>query len=67
MLNVGRTGASVVLSWPAAGFAGFTVQSRTNLVLGTWQNTGATVVLTNGQYQVTLPTTGATMYYRLKR
>jgi hypothetical protein len=55
------------LSWPLDS-AGFTVQSRTNLILGNWVNvTLPTPQIVGGQWQVTLPVTASTpsTFYRL--
>jgi hypothetical protein len=49
------TPANLTLTWPL-GSAGFTVQSRTNLVLGSWMIvTSPTPQIVGGQWQVTLP------------
>jgi hypothetical protein len=60
---------SLTLTWPLAS-AGFTLQSRTNLVEGIWVNvTSPAPQIIGGQWQIVLPGaagTGAT-YYRLKK
>jgi len=57
---------NLTLSWPQAS-AGFTVQSRTNLVLGNWVNvTSPAPQMVGSQWQVTLPSTNAgPVFYRL--
>ncbi len=55
------------LSWPLDS-AGFTVQSRTNLILGNWVNANLpTPQIVGGQWQVILPVTTSTpsTFYRL--
>ncbi len=59
--------AGVTLSWPLAS-PGFTVQSRTNLILGDWGNvTSPAPQIIGNLWQVTLPSSGDTpsTYYRL--
>ena len=64
-----NTGTNLTLSWPLAS-AGFTLQWRTNLGLGTWVNitSPAPQIITN-LWQTTLPVpTGAgSVFYRLLR
>ena len=58
---------SVTLSWPLAS-AGFTVQSRTNLVLGNWGNvTSPAPQIIGNLWQVTVPSSGnsPSTFYRL--
>ncbi len=59
-------GANLVVSWPLAS-TGFTVQSRTNLVLGNWLNvTSPAPQIVVSNWQVTLPSTNAgSVFYRL--
>jgi len=68
-MNMTLTGASLTVSWPLAN-AGFTLQSRTNLVLGNWVNvTSAAPQIIGGQWQVTLPsgTNAGPVFYRLMK
>jgi hypothetical protein len=52
------TGKNLSLSWPLVS-AGYTLQSRTNLVLGGWLNvTSAAPQIISNQWQVTLPPPG---------
>jgi hypothetical protein len=59
-------GANLTFSWPAAS-AGFTMQTRTNLVLGNWVNvTSPAPQVVSNQWQVLLlPTNAGSMFYRL--
>lgn len=66
-LSVAISGTSVVLSWPANGFPGFTLQTNANLGAGAWSGDNHSVVTVNGTNQVTIPAAGAATYYRLIR
>jgi endoglucanase len=69
LLSVTATPGSVVLSWPLAN-AGFTLQSRTNLFLGDWENvTSPAPQIVGEQWQVELPASiePATFFYRLMK
>jgi fibronectin type 3 domain-containing protein len=65
-VSLARTGTNLTVSWPLAS-AGFTVQSRTNLALGSWLNvTSPAPQIVGGQWQVTLPqSTNSSKFYRL--
>jgi hypothetical protein len=63
------TETSLTLSWPLAS-AGFTLQSRTNLTLGNWENvTSPPPQVVGDQWQVELPvsTASETVFYRLRK
>src|SRR5579859_3538223 len=66
-LLIGPSGGGIILSWPTNGFSGYTAQASTNLASTNWVNLTNGVVVTNGAFQVTVPATGATTFYRLKR
>jgi hypothetical protein len=66
-LLIGPSGGGIILSWPTNGFSGYTAQASTDLASSNWVNITNGVVLTNGAFQVTVPATGATTFYRLKR
>ncbi len=60
---------TLTLAWPLAS-AGYTVQSRTNLVLGNWLNVSSPVPqIIGGEWRVTLPISGnaAATFYRLAK
>jgi hypothetical protein len=66
-MSLARTGANLTLSWPLA-CAGYTLQSRTNLLSGNWANvTSPTPQIAAGQWQVTFPppANSPSIYYRL--
>jgi hypothetical protein len=68
-LSVVATPTSLTLSWPLAS-AGFTVQSRTNLVLGNWATvTSPAPQISGGQWQVVLPVSAnvGAAFYRLAK
>lgn len=67
--NLGATvgGGNVTLSWPT-NYASptFTLQSRTNLISGTWQTEGSPTIV-GSQFQVTVPNSGGAKFFRLAR
>ena len=64
-LTLTRSGANVILSWPATA-AGFTLQSTTNLGLPAfWTTNSPAPVLVNGQNVVTNALSGIQQFYRL--
>src|ERR1051326_8788145 len=68
-ITISSTAANLTLTWPLAS-AGFTLQSRTNLVLGNWANVASPAPqIVGGQWQVTLSvSTGAdSIFYRLSK
>jgi len=58
------TGGNIVLTWPAV-IGGYALQSSTSLAPQSWQNVNATVTQVSGQNQVTLPSSGGSVFYRL--
>lgn len=66
-LSVTASGGSIVLSWPVAN-AGFAVQSNTNLSNSSlWTTLTNAPTLVGSQWQVTLPNSGNSQFYRLLR
>jgi len=67
-MNIANAGASLTMSWPLAS-AGYTLQSRSNLVLGNWVNVMSPAPqIVGNQWQVTLPSSNAgSVYYRLSK
>jgi O-glycosyl hydrolase len=68
-VSLTATMSNLTLSWPLAS-AGFTVQSRTNLVLGGWVNLSSPAPqIIGSQWQVTLPvpTNTPSIFYRLAK
>ncbi|MFO1514119.1 MAG: fibronectin type III domain-containing protein [Verrucomicrobiota bacterium] len=68
-LSLTQTTTNLTLAWPLAS-AGFTLQSRTNLVLGNWLNVSSPVPqIIGGEWRVTLPVSTETpaTFYRLAK
>jgi acetylxylan esterase len=68
-LNLVTTNTNLTLSWPVQS-AGFTLQSRTNLVSGDWMNIAAPAPqILGSQWQVQLPPPGGTnaVFFRLSK
>jgi glucuronoarabinoxylan endo-1,4-beta-xylanase len=68
-LSLSASPASLTLAWPLAS-AGFTVRSRTNLLLGDWVNlTSPTPQIVGGQWRVVLSVSTNTVstFYRLSK
>jgi hypothetical protein len=66
-ITVAANATNLILTWPLAS-AGFTLQSRTNLVLGSWANVASPAPqIVGGQWQVALPVSTSTdsTFYRL--
>ncbi len=64
---IAATSSNLTLTWPLA-CAGFTLQSRTNLVSGNWANvTSPAAQIIGGQWQVTMPppANAVPIFYRL--
>ena len=68
-MGLALTGTNLMVSWPV-GSAGYTLQVRTNLVLGDWLNvTSPAPQIVSNQWQVMLPpaTNAGSLYYRLMK
>ena len=66
-ISIAATGTNLVASWPLAS-AGFTLQWRTNLVLGGWASVASPLPqMVAGRWQTTLPrpTNAGSRFYRL--
>ena len=55
-----------VLAWPASEF-GYVAEGSTQLMGGTWTTVSVSMVVTNGENTVTVPTSGSTTFYRLRK
>jgi hypothetical protein len=61
------TGTGLTLSWPLVS-AGFTLQSRSNLMSGSWvTNSLPAPQIVGTNYQVTVPATNQAQFFRLSR
>jgi hypothetical protein len=65
-VDIAFSGANTFITWPTNTPISYTLQSTTNLVIGTWVAVTNSVVSTNSVYQVTVPVIGNTRFYRLK-
>ena len=65
-VSITVSGGNLAITWPTNTPASYTLQSTTNLVIGTWVAVTNSVAATNGVYQVTVPATRPTSFYRLK-
>jgi uncharacterized repeat protein (TIGR01451 family) len=63
-LSIRRSGADVIITWPAPS-SGYLLESSSS-ILGPWAVVGASVSVVNGQNQVTVPANG-TIFYRLRK
>jgi hypothetical protein len=66
-LTMVRSGNSVTLYWPTNSYLNYVLQSNTNLISTNWLNVNGTVVATNNGFQVTVPASASSIFYRLKR
>ncbi len=64
VLTVARSGTNVVVSWPASCTT-YTLKGTAATVPATWSTVPEAVVLNGGNFEVTIPATGAARYYRL--
>ena len=68
-LTITPSGANVILSWPTnvAGFdyAGFTLQSTTNLTPAAWSPVAQAALTNAGQVSIDVPTSGGRKFFRL--
>ena len=65
-LNIARSNASVILSWPVSGL-NFQVQENTNLALpNSWSPVAQPAVTNGAQISVTVPASVARKFFRLK-
>jgi len=66
-INAVMAGGNLTISWPVAA-AGFTLQSRTNLISGSWQAVPSPAAqIVGSQWQITIPNTGGAKFFRLVR
>jgi hypothetical protein len=65
-LTVIPSSPNIIVSW-SASFAGFTLQSTTNLSSPVWTTNLPAPVVANGQYTVTNPMLGTQQFFRLSQ
>jgi len=70
-LTIVPSGSKIILSWPTNYFgfdyAGYSLQSTTNLALPVWSTNLPAPVVVNGQYTVTNPISGTQQFFRLSQ
>jgi hypothetical protein len=64
-LTIAPSGNNVIVTWPTNGTSGFNLQSRTNLVVGSWTAVGGSPAIVGSNYQVTVPASGVAQFFRL--
>lgn len=67
LLSTSVSANNVTLSWPKNGFAGYRMQTNRNLLPGGWFDATNAVVVSNTVFQMTLPLSAPTTFYRLIR
>jgi hypothetical protein len=66
-LNIALTNGNVVISWPTIGMTTFQLEATTSLAAPVaWIAITNQPALVGEQYQVTMPTSEAAMFYRLQ-
>jgi hypothetical protein len=65
-LNIQFSGTNAMITWPASGVPGFTLETTTNLLSPTWVSVGTAVVIGN-QYVVTNALAPHAQFFRLKK
>jgi hypothetical protein len=65
-LSIAQSGASVVLSWPAAALD-FVLESSDSLSPANWTTVTESIVVDGTRNTVTLPIGSASQFYRLKQ
>ena len=66
-LSATESGKNVVLSWPV-GAGAYSVQAKSSLTSGTWKTIASPLPqLVGNQWQLTLPESGGTWFFRLAR
>jgi len=70
-LTISRSGPNVILGWPTSmngfSYAGYTLQTATDLTSGNWTTNLPPPVIVNGQYTVPNPINGAEQFFRLSQ
>ena len=65
-LRATRLGSDLLLSWPT-NFAGFTLETATNLPPTSWTSNSIPPAIANGQWTVTNAIAGGKKFYRLRK
>ncbi|MGC9942537.1 MAG: LamG-like jellyroll fold domain-containing protein [Verrucomicrobiota bacterium] len=64
-LGAVMSGGNLIISWPQSA-TGYTLQSRSSLTSGTWTNVSGTPSVVGNNYQLSVPISGASQFYRLE-
>jgi len=65
-VSITLSGGNTTISWPANTPSAYTLQTTTDLVVGTWVAVTNRAGVSNGVYQVTVPAAMPTGFFRLK-
>lgn len=66
MIYVSASGKNLIITWSTSGTSGYSLQESTTLGAGaSWSAVGITPTVAGSNYQVTVPITGATEFFRL--
>jgi hypothetical protein len=66
VIGVVVSSTNVVLTWPTNNYAGYKLQTSTNLSSSVWLNFSNAITVSNGVYQAIAPFSNAATFYRLK-
>ncbi|HSU52581.1 MAG TPA: hypothetical protein VLT36_00820, partial [Candidatus Dormibacteraeota bacterium] len=64
-LNVAQSGPNAVLTWPSFYSTDFVLQSRSNLISGTWGSVTNVPAISGSNWTVTVPLSGSARFFRL--
>lgn len=65
-LNINSLAGNTIITWPTNTPLAYTLQSSTNLIYGNWTPVTNDVFISNGVFQVTVPSGKPAMFYRLQ-
>ena len=65
-MRVARSGSALVVSWPA-NYAGFALETSTNIPATNWTSLGTSFPTDNGRFVNTNNSPAGTLFYRLKK
>ncbi len=65
-LKMARKGTDVVLSWPQTG-ASYVLETKDSLTSGDWSAAGAAITPLEEIYQVTIPASSGSQFFRLRK
>jgi hypothetical protein len=63
-VSVGASGSDLIINWPFV-YQGFTLQTATDFINGPWTDVTQPTVQNGPSWNVVVPTTGTTAYFRL--